>query len=144
MLVSAKTGQRTDKLFDAIDRSAHQFSRRIPTAIINEVVQEAALWMAPPKVGARSGRIYYAIQTSTAPPTIVFFVNDAALFTDNYKAYLERKLRSTLDFEGTPIRMIWRGKALKDIDRASRRGETAANRITGGGQKNAVFQKTNK
>ena len=101
VLVSAKTGQRTEKLFEAVDRAAKQFSRRISTSIINEVVQDATAWMAPPTVGSRAGRIYYAIQTSTAPPTLVIFCNDPALFTDNYQRYLERKIRDALDFDGT-------------------------------------------
>ena len=100
VLVSAKTGQRTEKLFEAVDRAAKQFSRRISTSIINEVVQDATAWMSPPTVGSRAGRIYYAIQTSTAPPTLVVFCNDPALFTDNYQRYLERKIRDALDFEG--------------------------------------------
>ena len=133
VLISAKTGQRTEKLFEAVDRAAKQFSRRIPTAIINEVVQDATAWMAPPTVGARAGRIYYCIQTSTAPPTIVVFCNDPALFTDNYQRYLERKIRDALDFEGTPIKMIFRGKTIRDVGRAVRKGETATSRITGGG-----------
>jgi GTP-binding protein len=132
-LISAKTGQRTDKLFEAVDRAAKQFSRRFSTAIINEVVQDATTWMAPPTVGSRAGRIYYCIQTSTAPPTIVFFVNDPALFTDNYQRYLERKIRDALDFEGTPLKMIWRGKSLRDVGRAARKGDISTSRITGGG-----------
>ena len=132
-LISAKTGQRTEKLFEAVDRAAKQFSRRIPTAIINEVVQDATAWMAPPTVGSRAGRIYYCIQTSTAPPTIVVFCNDPALFTDNYQRFLERKIRDALDFEGTPIKMIFRGKTIRDVGRAVRKGETATTRITGGG-----------
>jgi GTPase len=65
VLTSALTGLRTEKLFDAVDRAAQQFGRRIPTAIINEVVQDATLWMAPPSVGSRSGRIYYRSETGT-------------------------------------------------------------------------------
>ena len=57
--------QRTEKLFEAVDRASRQFSRRIPTAIINEVVQDATAWMAPPTVGSRAGRIYYCIQVHT-------------------------------------------------------------------------------
>ena len=62
--------QRTEKLFEAVDRAARQFSRRIPTAIINEVVQDAVAWMAPPTVGARAGRIYYCIQVRACHDTL--------------------------------------------------------------------------
>ena len=130
VVVSAKTGQRTDKLFEVIDKSAQQFYRRIPTAVINEVVQDATLWLAPPTVGSRSGRIYYSIQVSTAPPTIVHFVNDPALFTDNYQRFMERKIRDSLDFEGTPMKMIFRGKALRDVTRASKKQGGMANLST--------------
>ena len=126
-MISAKTGQRTEKLFEAVDRAAQQFCRRVSTAVLNEVVHDATLWMAPPTVGSRSGRIYYSIQTSTAPPTIVIFCNDPALFTDNYRRYLDRKIRDSLDFEGTPIKIIYRGKALKDVGRAARKGEATTN-----------------
>lgn len=100
VLMSAATGLRTEKLFDAVQRAATQFKRRVSTAIINEVVQDATLWMSPPKIGSRVGRIYYCMQISASPPTIVFFVNDPALFTDNYQRYLDRKIRDALSFEG--------------------------------------------
>lgn len=130
ILASAKTGQRTEKLFAMIDKAAEQFSRRISTSIINEVVQEATLWMAPPTVGSRSGRIYYSIQVTTSPPTIVHFVNDPALFTDNYQRYLERKMREALSFEGTPVKFIFRGKALRDVSRAAKKGDFSTSRIS--------------
>ena len=88
--------------------------------------------MPPPTVGSRSGRIYYCIQSSTAPPTFVFFVNDPAIFTDNYKRYLERKIRDSLNFEGTPIKMVFRGKALRDVGREARKGTMGNTRIVGG------------
>ena len=77
--------------------------------------------MAPPRIGAKAGRIYYSIQTATAPPTIVFFVNNPKLFTESYQRYLERKIRDNLDFEGTPIKMIFRGKSLRSIERLERK-----------------------
>ncbi len=120
-VVSATTGQRTDKLFSLIDNACAQFTRRVPTAVINEVVQDATLWLAPPTIGARAGRIYYSMQVSTAPPTIIHFVNDPDLFTDNYQRYLERKIRDNLKFEGTPMKMIFRGKTLRDVSRASKK-----------------------
>lgn len=133
VLISATSGQRIDKLFEAVDRAAKQFSRRISTATLNEVVQDAVMWMAPPTIGSRAGRIYYSLQTSTAPPTIVMFVNDPALFTDSYKRYIDRKIRDTLDFEGTPLRILWRGKSLRDVGRAAQKGDQGTRRITGGG-----------
>lgn len=130
VLTSATTGQRIEKLFASVDHSASQFLRRISTSALNEVVNDATLRMAPPTIGTRSGRIYYCMQVATAPPTIVFFVNDPSLFTDNYQRYLERKIRESLQFEGTPIKMIWRGKSLRDVSRAAKRGAVGA--ITSG------------
>lgn len=126
VLTSATTGQRTEKLFASVDRSAAQFMRRIPTGVLNEIVNDATLWLAPPTIGSRSGRIYYCIQVATAPPTIVFFVNDPDLFTEGYQRFLERKIRDALQFEGTPIKMIWRGKSLRDVGRAAKRGAVGA------------------
>lgn len=123
VLISALEGQRTEKLFDCVDRANQQFNRRISTAVLNEVVNDATLWMAPPTIGGRSGRIYYCLQISTAPPTIVLFVNDPDLFTESYQRYLERKIRDGLNFEGTPLKLIWRGKSLRAINRSARRGE---------------------
>jgi GTP-binding protein len=121
-LISAQTGQRTEKLLESIDLAIKQFTKRVSTAVINEVVNDATMWMAPPTVGSRAGRIYYCMQVSTAPPTFVFFVNDPALFTENYQKFLERKIRESLDFDGTPIKMIWRGKQLRDVGRAANKG----------------------
>lgn len=139
-LISAQTGQRTEKLLESVDLAVKQFTKRVSTAVINEVVSDATMWMAPPTVGSRAGRIYYAMQVSTAPPAFVFFVNDPALFTENYQKYLERKIRESLDFDGTPIRMIWRGKQLRDVGRAANKGlagvmgldSTVRGRVTSG------------
>ena len=100
--------------------------RRIPTSVLNEVVNDATLWLAPPTIGSRSGRIYYCIQVATAPPTIVFFVNDPALFTDNYQRFMERKIRDALNFEGAPIKMIFRGKTIREVGRSAKRGAIGA------------------
>ncbi len=122
-LISAVTGQRTEKLLEAVDKSALQFSKRVNTNVLNEVVNDATMWMSPPTIGSRSGKIYYCIQVSTAPPTIVFFVNDPKLFTDNYQRFLERKIRDSLDFSGTPLKFIWRGKQLRDVARVAAKGD---------------------
>ena len=90
------------------------------------MIHDATLWMAPPTVGSRSGRIYYSIQTSAAPPTIVIFCNDPALFTDNYRRYMDRKIRDSLNFEGTPIKIIYRGKSLREVGRSSKQGDPSS------------------
>jgi GTP-binding protein len=122
-LVSALTGQRTENLLEEVDDAARQFTRRISTNVLNEVVSDATIWMAPPSIRSRTGKIYYVIQVSAAPPTLVFFCNDPKLFTDNYKRFLERKIRDSLNFEGTPIKMIFRGKQLRDVARVAAKGD---------------------
>ncbi len=105
---------------EKVDLCSVQFARRIPTSILNEVVQDSIVWLAPPTIGTRSGRLYYSMQVSTSPPTLVHFVNDPDLFTDNYQRFLERKIRESLKFEGVPIKMIFKGKSLRDMTRASK------------------------
>jgi GTP-binding protein len=69
------------------------------------------------------GRIYYSMQISASPPTLVFFCNDPDLFNDNYKKFLERKIRDSLKFDGTPIKMIFRGKNVGDASRDMQKNE---------------------
>jgi GTPase len=123
IMVSASQGQRTDKLYDLIYQAKQTFMTRISTAVLNEIVQDAILYTPPPLVQNRHGRIYYTIQASTAPPTFVFFVNDPDLFTDNYQRYLEKKLRQNFPLEGAPLKLIFRGKSLRQVSRSAKRGE---------------------
>lgn len=111
IFVSALTGQRLDKLFQPIQAAVEQHRRRVSTSVINEVVQDAIHWHSPPATRqGRQGKIYYATQVSTQPPTIAIFVNDSKLFKDNYRRYIERQVRKQLGFQGTPIRLLWRSK----------------------------------
>ena len=122
--VSALTGQRVAKILDLVDAAAGEHRRRVSTAIINEVLQEAVNWSSPPtNRQGRQGRIYYGTQVSTQPPTMALFVNDPQRFNDNYRRYIERQFRQQLGFTGTPIRLLWRGKKARDV-------ETSANRAT--------------
>lgn len=148
VVLSALTGQRSDKLLEIASRAAKQFKRRVTTSVLNEVVYDATISLPPPTIGARAGRIYYCMQVSICPPTVVLFVNDPELFTDNYKKYLERKIRQQLKFEGTPLKMIFRGKTLRDISKAARKGhmgKVAQNIILGGGKSTSkkVQQRSN-
>jgi len=117
VLTSAKTGQRVQSLWPIIASCQTQFHRRIPTGVLNEIMNDAVTWQTPPVVQGKQGRIYYSIQVSTAPPTIVLFVNDGDLFTDTYQKYIEKQIRKNLAFEGTPIKFIWRGKTLRSVTR---------------------------
>ncbi|MDR5639586.1 MULTISPECIES: ribosome biogenesis GTPase Der [unclassified Thermosynechococcus] len=111
LFVSAHTGQRLDKIFAAVDAAVEQHRRRVSTAVVNEVIQEALRWHTPPATRqGRQGKIYYATQVATQPPTFAIFVNDAKLFKDNYRRYIEGQIRQQLGFRGTPIRLLWRSK----------------------------------
>lgn len=123
VVLSALTGQRTEKLLACVDRAAKQFQRRVSTSVLNEVIKDATMWMTPPTITGRMGRVYYAIQVSTRPPTIVLFVNDPDLFPESYRRFMEKKIRESFGFEGTPIRLIWRGKTLRQINRSAKHGE---------------------
>jgi GTP-binding protein len=118
IFISALTGKRVGKIWQLLDNAATEHSRRVPTSVVNEVIEEAVLWQTPPtNRQGKAGKIYYGTQVSTAPPTIVLFVNDPKLFKDNYKRYMEKQFRLQLGFTGTPIRLLWRAKRPRDVER---------------------------
>lgn len=116
VLVSAKTGQRIDKVLVAAKKAVVQYRRWVPTKTLTEIVNDALNFHSPARVGGKSGRIHYVVQSSTAPPTFVLFCNDPKLFGDSYRQYLDRKIRESLGFEGTPIRIILRQKTLRKVN----------------------------
>ncbi|MBD2163008.1 ribosome biogenesis GTPase Der [Calothrix membranacea FACHB-236] len=126
IFVSAVTGQRVEKILELVNQAAESHKRRVTTAVINEVLEDAISWHSPPTSrGGRQGRIYYGTQVSAQPPTIALFVNDAKRFNENYRRYIERQFRQQLGFKGTPIRLLWRSKKVRDaevgsINRATR------------------------
>lgn len=123
--VSALTGQRVKKILDLVDLAVAQHRRRVSTSVINEVIEESTTWHTPPTTRqGRQGKLYYGTQVTSQPPSIALFVNDAKLFGDNYRRYIERQFRENLGFEGTPLRLFWRSKKLRDMERGS------ANRAT--------------
>ena len=108
--VSAKTGQRTDKLFDQIVQVYGQSVMRISTGMLNDVLADATARVQPPSDKGKRLKIYYWTQQSIKPPTFVIFCNDAELFHFSYQRYLENQLRSVFGFHGTPIKFIIRQK----------------------------------
>lgn len=121
IFVSAKTGQRVEKILDLVDTVAEQHRRRVPTAVLNEALGEAVAWHNPPvSRGGRQGKIYYCTQVSSAPPAIVLFVNDPQRFNDNYRRYIEKQFRQNLGFAGTPLKLMWRGKSEREAERKTR------------------------
>lgn len=122
VFVSALTGQRVDKILDLVDLAAEQHRRRVSTSVINEALEEALKWHTPPTTRqGRQGKIYYGTQVTSQPPTIALFVNEPKLFNDNYRRYIERQFRQHLGFQGTPIRLIWRGKKVREVERSPNR-----------------------
>ncbi len=108
LFISAKTGQRIDKLFELIVYVHSQNSMRISTGRLNEVLAVATARVQPPTDKGRRLKIYYMTQASTRPPTFVFFVNRADLFHFSYQRYLENQIREIFGLDGTPIRFIIR------------------------------------
>lgn len=108
MFISAKTGQRIDKLFEMISFVHTQNSMRISTGKLNEVLAIATARVQPPTDKGKRLKIYYMTQASTRPPTFVFFVNNAELFHFSYQRYLENQIREVFGLDGTPVRFIIR------------------------------------
>jgi GTP-binding protein len=127
VFTSALTGQRVDSIFAIATVAVEQHRRRVSTSVVNEVLREAVSWRSPPTSrGGRQGRIYYGTQVATRPPSFTLFVNDPKLFGDTYRRYVERQIREGLGFEGSPLKLFWRGKqerdAEKDLARQQARG----------------------
>ena len=108
LFISAKTGQRIDKLFEKIVYVHSQNSMRISTGKLNEVLGIATARVQPPTDKGKRLKIYYMTQASTRPPTFVFFVNNKELFHFSYQRYLENQIRDIFGLEGTPVRFLIR------------------------------------
>lgn len=108
IFISAKTGQRIDRLFELTAFVHSQNSMRISTGKLNEVLAMATARVQPPTDKGKRLKIYYLTQASTRPPTFVFFVNDAELFHFSYQRYLENQIREVFGLDGTPVRFIIR------------------------------------
>jgi len=110
MFLSAKTGQRVHTVLDMVDQVWAQASKRIPTGVLNDILNDATADLQPPATNGRRLKIYYITQGSTCPPTFILFVNEENLMHFAYERYLENYFRKTFDFTGTPIRFILREK----------------------------------
>ncbi len=110
LFISAKTGQRLPKLFDALDTVIQNHSLRIATGVLNEILTEAVAMQQPPSDKGRRLKIYYMTQVSVKPPTFAVFVNDKKLMHFSYTRYLENKIREAFGFGGTPLRFYIRQK----------------------------------
>ena len=107
---SALTKQRIHRLGDMIYNVAEQQSLRIPTSVLNDLLEDAKMVNPPPAHSGRVAKIYYMTQVGIRPPTFVMFVNDANLIHFSYVRFIENRLRESFSFEGTPIRIVVRSK----------------------------------
>ena len=126
LYVSALTGKRLPNILDAVDQAVEEHRRRVTTSVVNEVLEDAVSWHTPPTTRqGRQGRIYYGTQVRSQPPSFALFVNDPKLFGESYRRYIEKQFRKNLGYDGTPIRLMWRGKTMRDLERSK-----GANRAT--------------
>ena len=114
LFISAKTGQRMQKLFEEIDRVRQNQTLRVQTGVLNEILAEACAMKQPPSDKGKRLRLYYITQVSVEPPTFVIFVNDRELFHFSYQRYIENRLREAFGFLGTPVHFIIRERKEKD------------------------------
>ncbi len=114
LFISAKTGQRLEKLFILIDAVIENCARRIPTGVVNEIISEATALNQPPSDKGKKLKIFYTTQVSVKPPTFVIFVNDKELMHFSYLRYLENQLREAFGFDGTPIKFFVRERSEKE------------------------------
>ena len=108
LFISAKTGQRVEKLFNLINEVSNNNAMRISTSVLNELLAEAVAIVQPPTDKGKRLKVLYMTQVSTKPPTFAIFVNDKKLFHFSYERYIVNKLRQEFSFRGTPIRVVVR------------------------------------
>jgi GTP-binding protein len=125
LFTSALSGQRVQAIFPLALLAVEQHRRRVTTSVVNEVLTEALSWRTPPTSrGGRQGRLYYGTQVAGRPPSVTLFVNEPRLFGETYRRYVERQIREGLGFEGTPIKLFWRGKQQRDAEKELARSQT--------------------
>ena len=116
IFISAKTGQRVNKIFGIINQVSENNAMRVQTSVLNELLAEAIAMVQPPTDKGRRLKIFYMTQVTTKPPTFAVFVNSKKLFHFSYERYLMNKLRQEFNFTGTPIRMLVRERKDEDDD----------------------------
>jgi GTP-binding protein len=116
LFTSALTKQRVHRVFDLVKFVAEQHAMRVSTSVLNQVVEDAVAINPPPAERGKRLKIYFATQPNVKPPTFIFFVNDPEIMHFSYLRFLENKLRDSFGFEGTPLKLVVRGKNEKDDD----------------------------
>lgn len=111
--ISAKTGQRTEKILSIVDEVYANANKRVPTGILNDLISDTVRANEPPSYNGRRLKVYYTSQVSVAPPTFVLFVNSVDLMHFSYERFLENTIRKNFDFSGTPIKILTRERSEK-------------------------------
>lgn len=114
IFISAKTGQRLNKLYETIEMVIENQTLRVGTGVLNEIMMEAVALQQPPTDKGKRLRLYYITQVSVKPPTFVIFVNEKYLMHFSYQRYIENKIRQAFGFRGTPLHFIIRERKEKD------------------------------
>ncbi len=114
LFVSAKTGQRLEKLYDLIDMVRENQTMRVATGVLNEILSEAVAMQQPPSDKGKRLKLYYITQVAVKPPTFVVFVNDKELMHFSYTRYLENKIREAFGFKGTSLKFLIRERKGKE------------------------------
>ena len=112
--VSALTGESVGQIMEKVEQVYQNASKRISTGLLNEILHDAILNYQPPAHKGKRCKVQYITQPSTNPPTFVIFVNDAKLVNFSYRRYLENKIREKIDFSGSPIKIVIRGREDKE------------------------------
>lgn len=110
LFISAKSGQRMDKILSTVQDVWSNCKKRISTGVLNEILQDAQMAMQAPAINGRRLKIYYATQVSSCPPAFAIFVNEASLMHFSYQRFLENQIRKSVDLTGTPIKILIREK----------------------------------
>jgi GTP-binding protein len=133
--ISAKTHQRVGKVLElAIDIWGER-RKRISTGELNRVLRAATERQVPPVVKGRRPKIFYGTQAAVAPPTFVFFANDASSIHFSYRRYIENRLRAEFGFDGTPIKLVFRDRESVKLPRRRSRPAAQARRVAAGSKR---------
>src|SRR5918997_675863 len=129
--ISARSGQRVGRVLETAIDIWGERRKRVSTGELNRLVASAGERTAPPMVKGRRPKLFYATQAAVAPPTFVFFANDASAIHFSYRRYLENRLREAFGFGGTPIRLVFRDRSAAERPPRRRRNPGRATRQTG-------------
>jgi GTP-binding protein len=133
--VSAKTGQRVGRVLEMAVDIWGERRKRISTAELNRVLRAATERQVPPVVKGRRPKIFYGTQAAVAPPTFVFFANDAAAIHFSYRRYLENRLRAEFGFDGTPIKLVFRDRESVKLPRRRSKPASPGRRVAAGSKR---------